>query len=55
MIEILSVIMIIASLWLLYRFYQRGSFDSVSLFDKQPQSLGVYNLVDIEPVILKSA
>jgi hypothetical protein len=32
-----------------------GHFDSVSLFDNQPLSLGVYNLTDIEPVILKSA
>jgi hypothetical protein len=36
-------------------FVKRGPFDSVSIFDNQPQSLGVYNLQDIEPVILKSA
>jgi hypothetical protein len=33
----------------------RGMFDTIEIFDDQPNSLGVYNLSDIEPVILKSA
>jgi hypothetical protein len=33
----------------------RGYFDSITLFDVEPETNGVYNLQDIEPVILKVA
>jgi hypothetical protein len=38
-----------------HRNASRGYFDSVTLFDTEPESNGVYNLQDIEPVILKVA
>jgi hypothetical protein len=34
------------------RSFGRGRFDSVDLFDPEAQSYGVYNLTDIEPVII---
>lgn len=38
-----------------HRNASRGYFDSVTIFDTEPESNRVYNLQDIEPVILKVA
>lgn len=52
------VLLIIASLKLISQVINksgRGRFDSIEIFDTQPTSIGVYNLRDIEPVILQTA
>jgi hypothetical protein len=54
--SVLLVSLIISVMWLLIKIFchcNRGMFDSVTLFDPEPESLGVYNLQEIEPVILR--
>jgi len=60
--EILSfiyiILLVLATIWMFGILHspprprRRGRFDSVELFDPSAQSYGVYNLTDIEPVII---